>query len=150
VLGILGPDLDYDIKLTTEFFDKQIDDYQSSPNDLYILRSILESLKTFHLPAEVALRTIPSGKKDYIDGIYKELIGKIDGYRSAKTTWPLVIIDTPYSATGLCNAIIRWVEQHRELVKQKPHLEKYLLLKLFVIVLNVSQIAPISEFTRRR
>jgi hypothetical protein len=140
--------LTLDILLTTEFFDTQISIYRSSWRDLYILRGILESLTTFHLPAEVALKEIQSETKDEIKLIYNALIHRIDGHMSAQNN-QAVIPDQPYSATYLCRTIMSWADHNHYLVNQHPRLKYYVFQKLFVVMLRVSQIAPISEFTPR-
>jgi hypothetical protein len=109
-----------------------------------MFRSILVSLKTFHLPAEVALQSIRPEKKREIANGYNGLINMIDDHLAAEYN-QAAITDVPYEATYLCYTIIRWTYHNHDEAERKPVLKKYLFQKLFVVLLHVSHLAPKSR-----
>jgi hypothetical protein len=78
-LAFIYPEiLRYDTRHTTQFFDAQIRESGGSTVVLYTIRTILDSLLTYHLPAEIALKSIDCPTKGEIEQQYIERIHTID------------------------------------------------------------------------
>jgi hypothetical protein len=134
--------VEIDTQSTTQFFSTQIGLYGSNPRALNILRSLLESLQAYQLPAEVALQSIDKAKKHKINKQYNDLIRTINDHLSAPSL--PAATGEPRSVTNLCKDIITWTKDVFSLLIQTPPPEKYVLQKLLVVMFGVSRIEEVG------
>jgi hypothetical protein len=151
--GLMDEVLEIDTQSTRTFFIREIANYAKSAPALSILRTVLESLQTYHLPAEIALKSIEQNQKEGIEIQYTTLIRFIDEHLSGAND-QAAITGEPYCNPPFYQAIVNWANTFlrdseegkrilpQEYAFQKSDFQKYVYQKLFVVLFHVSRISP--------
>jgi hypothetical protein len=136
--------LNRETRSTIEFFSTQSHRYHLRPHALFILRGVLVSLTTYHLPAETAVTSIGPDKQQQIEGEYNNLINSIDHLINLNTqNNPAAIIagSEPDLINALLEEIIDWTDRLFLDECQKDHPERYVFQKSFVLLFHLGRIA---------
>jgi hypothetical protein len=135
-----------DTAYTVDFYNGQIGKYHQNDLALSILQDMFESLRTYHIPAEVALGSINEDSTDHIEACYTGVIDRI-------TTWrreipPPATIDR-VAVKQLLDAIITWTETYIQIAKREPLVQEYIYQKIFVLEIQVlAMLSPSANRSR--
>jgi hypothetical protein len=147
---------------TVGFFNDQVNDYQHNDLALSILQTLLESLTTYHIPAEIALGSFDEPSQRYIEDRYSPVINRIKTqrreiamdraqYDSEAEGYDLFaisdIIDAEKkSVPELIAVIIPWTRPSQiHIPDNLRDNEKYIYLKIFVLLTHLLTIATTPE-----
>jgi hypothetical protein len=139
--GILRDDTQH----TTKFFEAQIDQSSGSRLFLSTIQTILESVRTYHLPAEFALKSIDATMMGEIDQQYTELIDTIDQILLALGPEVAVggsvvvgsgadVVNEGDLVANLFREVIQWALKYPVTAMQHD----YVYQKLFLVMFHVS------------
>jgi hypothetical protein len=150
-----------DAEHTTLFFAVLVGRFPANQLVFSTIRTILDSLLTYHLPAEIALQSIDDTMKAGIEEPYIELINDIHRLLNPQTTQvaineEVVIdiaslpVDGEAVVTNLLYGVIEWAKGYKDRLgdlfilrdrKNYDQLADYVHQKMFVVMLQVFEIA---------
>jgi hypothetical protein len=136
--------LDRDAESMAMFFQAMICGAQGDQLVLSTIRTIVESLLIYHLPAEIALESIEKTKKTEIEKRYKELIDMANNKPGTNIPGSCNGRYMGIKVDGVLNAVLEWTTDYIKEVRH-PSVVNYVHQKLFVLVLQVYETAMQHE-----
>jgi hypothetical protein len=140
---------------TIQFFDAQIQALGGSTFVLSTIRTILDSVWTYHLDAEIALQSIDGTMKGHIEEQYAVLIHTIDHWLKVQSQQVAVdgeveVFNEQDLVANLFQAILNWASKYQGMLDSnvwtsesyRVEVERYVHQKLFVVMYQASISAP--------
>jgi hypothetical protein len=134
--------LHYETQQTTLFFDAQLRQSGSSMVVVSTIRTILESLLTYHLPAEFALQSIDNTRKNEIESQYNGLIFSIDRWREVLSQQLAArggvgVANEGVVVANLFLEVLKWARDYQVMFKGYELASGYVHQKLFVVMFHL-------------
>jgi flagellar biosynthesis regulator FlaF len=128
--------LKLDTQFTFQFFQQVTENFKYSTSSMSTIKTILQSLITYHLQAEMALQSIDIHRKNLILTRYRAL-----AFRADLNLKKSVLFDDGNQLGYLFDGIFEWTTDYWKKA-QRHQLKDYMCQKLFVIMLHILEITP--------